>query len=102
MAMEATCQIRMDGELKAQVEELYRSLGTSFSEAVRIFAKQSVREGRMPFLPSLRSWDELTGTEINNALEKSETDIAEGRVISQDMLDRRIRELLDRGRDKAV
>ena len=42
MAMDATCQIRMDSDLKAQVEELYRNLGTSFSEAVRIFAQQSV------------------------------------------------------------
>lgn len=36
MAMESTFQVRMDSELKAQVEALYRSLGTSFAEAVRI------------------------------------------------------------------
>ena len=64
MAMDATCQIRMDGELKTQVEALYRDLGTSFAEAVRIFAQQSVREGRMPFRPSLKTWDELTAEEI--------------------------------------
>ncbi len=51
MAKDATCQIRMDSNLKVQVEELYRNLGSSFSEAVRIFAQQSVREGRLPFLP---------------------------------------------------
>ena len=39
MAMDTTLQIRMSSELKAQVEELYRSLGTSFAEAVRIFAQ---------------------------------------------------------------
>ena len=27
MALDATCQIRMNSELKAQVEELYRNLG---------------------------------------------------------------------------
>ena len=39
MAMDATFQIRMNSELKTDVENLYRSLGTSFAEAVRIFAQ---------------------------------------------------------------
>ena len=102
MAMDATCQIRMDGELKAQVETLYHNLGTSFAEAVRIFAQQSVREGRMPFRPSLKSWDELTADEIDTVLEKSEQDIAKGRVVSQDTLDAKMKERFTRGRNKAV
>ena len=55
MAMDATLQIRMNSDLKTQVEELYRSMGTSFAEAVRIFAQQSLREGGMPFRPTLRT-----------------------------------------------
>jgi len=102
MAMDATCQIRMDGELKTQVEELYRDLGTSFAEAVRIFAQQSVREGRMPFRPSLKTWDDLTAKEIDAVLAKSEQDIAEGRVVSQDTLDDKMKERFARGRNKAV
>lgn len=49
MSKEATLQVRMDSELKEQVEILYRNLGTSFAEAVRIFAKQSIIENGMPF-----------------------------------------------------
>ena len=46
MALDATCQIRMNSELKAQVEELYRNLGTSFAEAVRISPSRACgREG---------------------------------------------------------
>ena len=45
MAMDATCQIRMDSDLKAQVEELYRNLGTSFSEAVRILPSRVSERG---------------------------------------------------------
>ena len=67
MAMDATFQIRMNSELKSEVESLYRSLGTSFAEAVRIFAQQSLREGGMPFTPSLKTWDELSQDEINAA-----------------------------------
>ena len=50
MAKEATLQVRMDAELKDKVEALYRDMGTSFAEAVRIFARQSVRENGMPFV----------------------------------------------------
>ena len=49
MAKEATLQVRMDAELKEQVELLYKQLGTSFAEAVRMFAKQSVEDQAMPF-----------------------------------------------------
>lgn len=102
MAMDATCQIRMDGELKAQVESLYRDLGTSFAEAVRIFAQQSVREGRMPFRPSLKTWDDLSADEIGATLAKSEQDITDGRVVSQDELDAKMKERFARGRNQAV
>ena len=50
MAKEATLQVRMDADLKDQVETLYKKMGTSFAEAVRIFAKQSVQENAMPFV----------------------------------------------------
>ena len=102
MAMDATCQIRMDRELKSQVEALYRDLGTSFAEAVRVFAQQSVREGRMPFRPSLKTWDDLTADEIDGVLTKSEQDIADGHVISQDALDAKMKERFARGRNQAV
>ena len=102
MAMDATCQIRMDGELKTQVEALYRDLGTSFAEAVRIFAQQSVREGCMPFRPSLKTWDELTSEDIEAVLAKSEKDISEGKTISQDALDAKMKERFSRGRNQAV
>ena len=50
MAKEATLQIRMDSELKEQAEQLYKDMGTSLAEAVRIFARQSVLENGMPFI----------------------------------------------------
>lgn len=97
MAMESTLQVRMNSELKADVEALYKSLGTSFAEAVRIFAQQSLREGGMPFTPSLKSWDELKQSEIDARLTKSMADISEGRVLSQEQLDAKMRERFARG-----
>lgn len=55
MAKEATLQVRMDAELKEQAELLYKQLGTSFAEAVRIFARQSVEEKAMPFTMHLNT-----------------------------------------------
>ena len=52
MAKEATLQVRMDAQLKEQVEALYKRLGTSFAEAVRVFARKSLLENGMPFVIS--------------------------------------------------
>lgn len=97
MAMDSTLQVRMNSDLKMQVEELYRNLGTSFAEAVRIFAQQSLRDGGMPFRPTLKSWDELTAQEIDVKLSKSESDIAQGRVSTQAELDQRMKERFANG-----
>ncbi len=52
MAKEAVLQVRMDAELKSEAESLYKEMGTSLAEAVRIFATQSVRQKGMPFVIS--------------------------------------------------
>ena len=41
--------IRMDEQLKAQADELFTDLGLSLSSAITMFAKQAVREQRIPF-----------------------------------------------------
>jgi addiction module antitoxin, relB/dinJ family len=41
--------IRMDEQLKAQADELFADLGLSLSSAITMFAKQAVREQRIPF-----------------------------------------------------
>lgn len=102
MAMDATLQIRMNSDLKAQVEELYRNMGTSFAEAVRIFAQQSLREGGMPFRPTLKAWEDMTAQDINAKLLQSEADIAAGRVYTQDELDRCMKGQFAHGTDTKV
>jgi len=70
MAKEATLQVRMDADLKDQAETLYKKLGTSFAEAVRIFARQSVQENAMPFV--IRIPDKTTAQRIGIAKGKFE------------------------------
>ena len=87
MAMDATLRIRMDKEIKSQVEALYRGMGTSFAEAVRIFAQQSLREGGMPFRPTPKTWDELSQQDIDKKLAASMDEAASGQVYTQAQLD---------------
>ena len=50
MAMQSVLQVRMDTELKEAAEKLYSDLGTSFAEAVRIFAKKVLTNKQYLFL----------------------------------------------------
>ncbi len=44
--------IRMNEELKKQAEELFSDLGLNMTTAFTMFAKQAVREQRIPFMIS--------------------------------------------------
>lgn len=41
--------IRMDEDLKKKADVLFDELGMSFTTAINVFVKQSLREGRLPF-----------------------------------------------------
>ena len=45
--------VRMDKQLKSQMEEILSELGLNVSTAVNMFARQVVRQGRIPFEISL-------------------------------------------------
>lgn len=51
---DAVLQVRIDPETKAQAERLFSSMGTSLSEAVRMFVHEAVSEQRLPFVPKSR------------------------------------------------
>lgn len=97
MAMDTTLQIRMDRGLKSQVEALYRGMGTSFAEAVRIFAQQSLREGGISFRSSLKTWDEFSQQEIDKRLATSMEEAASGKVYTQDQMDAIMMECFSHG-----
>ena len=97
MSMDATLQVRMDSQTKRRVEALYHDLGTSFAEAVRIFAQQSLLAGGMPFRPTLKTWDELTEADIDRKLAASEEDILAGRVLTPAEVDEQVQAVFRHG-----
>lgn len=84
MAKEAILQIKMDADLKQQAEELYQALGTSFAEAVRIFARKSVQEKALPF--QLQLTEQKIGTRIG---------IAKGKFTAPEDIDKYNDEIAD-------
>ncbi|MCD8038497.1 MAG: hypothetical protein LUE96_05360 [Lachnospiraceae bacterium] len=48
MGKNVTLQVRMDADVKEKAELLYKRLGTSLEEAVRMFAVQSLEDNTLP------------------------------------------------------
>lgn len=54
-------QFRMETGLKHDAEELFRELGTSFAEALRIFARQCVLTRSMPIAIAMPQHETASG-----------------------------------------
>ena len=52
MGKDAILHVRIDPDDKEAAEKLYADMGTSLSEATRMFIKQSVRVNCLPFRPT--------------------------------------------------
>lgn len=69
--MSKTVQARIPDELKAAADVLFAEMGLTTSEAIRLFLKQSVNLGALPFTPvakrpnaeSIAAMRELESTE---------------------------------------
>ena len=83
MAKDAVLQVRMNAQLKKDVEELYASMGTSFTEAVRIFAQQSLIENGMPFIVTVgkQSASGILSKAANQSLRETEEGAFERAVL---------------------
>lgn len=68
--------IRMDENLKKQADELFSDLGLSLSSAITMFAKQAVREQRIPFevTRNISMASDQTIASISEALIKKNTE----------------------------
>lgn len=49
MAKIASISMRVNPQIKAQAESIYRSLGITLTEAINIFLHKSILEGGLPF-----------------------------------------------------
>ena len=74
---ESILEVKMDSDLKEQAEKIYDQMGTPFAEAIRIFAKQRVREKALPFTMHLAVLEEKRTLGIANGKYSIPDDIDE-------------------------
>lgn len=76
--------IRMDEELKKEMEIVCNDLGMNITTAFTIFAKKLTREKRIPFNVSI---DPFYSNENIKAIEKSINEVKEGKVVIKSIED---------------
>ena len=83
---QTTVNVRMDEELKKQLEWLCGELGMSISTAITVFAKTAVREGRIPFELRVsqpnppKAAEDMSKEEFDAKIQNGLRAVAEGRV----------------------
>lgn len=77
MANSINMSFRIDKNLKAQADSLFKNLGLNTSVALNMFLNQCVREQRIPFTPSMIA--PVPSKELQEALKEVE-DIENGKI----------------------
>ena len=65
--------IRMDENLKKQVEKMFEEMGLNMSTAITVFAKAVVRQGKLPFeVTADPFWSEVNQKHLRKAIAELE------------------------------
>ena len=73
----ATLQTRIDDNLKIQSDALFKDMGLSTTEAIRMFLTQCVNQGGLPFKPVGKRPNLETLESLNESGGKSYKDVQE-------------------------
>ena len=101
MPQSALIQVRVDRDLKNEVDELFNSLGLDTSTAIRMFLKQVERRRGLPFdvvIPSKMplEYETLSREQLDAELDEGLADLTAGRVMSSSQ----VREKMQRKYEK--
>ena len=73
MAETINVTIRLDREVKEQAERMFNDFGMNLSTAFNIFARQSLRQGKIPFEIYNPFYSEKNQAELNRRIADIET-----------------------------
>jgi len=73
MAETINVTIRLDREIKEQAESMFNDFGMNLSTAFNIFARQSLRQGRIPFEIYDPFYSEKNQAELSRRIEEVES-----------------------------
>lgn len=92
--MASTIQLRVDDDLKAKSDKLFKDLGTDTTTAIRIFLTQALAVNGFPFeIKRVNSnpYEALTEQELLEKLEKSREHAGQGMFQDADVVSRDMR-----------
>lgn len=92
--MASTIQVRVDDELKAKSDKLFKDLGTDTTTAIRMFLTQALAVNGFPFeikRASTNPYEALTELELLEKLEKSREHAEQGLFRDADGVSRDMR-----------
>jgi len=72
MADTINVTIRLDKEIKEKAEELFGEFGMNLSTAFNVFARQAVRQGKIPFEIYDPFYSERNQARLNRSIENAE------------------------------
>lgn len=87
--MESTIQIRVDDDLKAKSDSLFKDLGTGTTSAIRMFLTQAVANNGFPYEIKRNTIEQnpyisLTEAELSSRLELSRKHADQGKLRNAD------------------
>ena len=80
---QTTLSVRMDSEVKRQLDALCADVGMSTSTAINLFAKAFIRERRLPF--DVVASDQFYSEDNMKRLRQSVRQLDEGKVVTKTM-----------------
>ena len=83
MAGTINVTIRLDKEVKENAERLFNDLGMNLSTAINIFARQSLRQGKIPF----EIYDPFYSEKNQARLARSIADVEAGKVTVHELIE---------------
>ncbi len=83
MADNINVTIRLDKEVKEKAEALFNEFGMNLSTAFNVFARQAVRQGKIPFEIYDPFYSENNQARLNRAIESIEA----GKVTAHDLIE---------------
>lgn len=92
--MASTIQVRVDDDLKAKSDQLFKDLGTDTTTAIRMFLKQALAVNGFPFeikRADANPYEALTEHELLEKLEKSREHAVQGIFRDADEVSRDMR-----------
>jgi len=83
MADTINVTIRLDREIKEKAEELFGEFGMNLSTAFNVFARQAVRQGKIPFEIYDPFYSERNQARLNRSIENAEA----GKITAHELIE---------------